>query len=455
MATSPVLVPVALASALAASLLAAPARAERPVEVYLLAGQSNLVGYGDGTALPPALRSQPDVWFDHYNAIARTDATWAPSTTKDWVPLGPMGPDSLYGPEITFGRAMADARPNERIAIVKVGLGGTNIFQHWGRGLPPDPTYLWKSQLYHTTFGALDSATYSKAKGNALEYPDEPTRLDHALARLKDAGLEMVVAGLVWMQGENEANWSPAYDYDHTLPAFLAAVRQDLGAPALPIALGRISSNLYAKNGGPISSAAQIDAVRAAQEAVVAADPHARIIDTDDLPPKPGDAWHFSSAGYQTMGSRFAAAMLTMLPAEGGSPDAGAGGAPGTKDAGGGGSGGATPPAGGGAGSGGAPGSASAGGANASGGASASATGGANVTGGKSASGGANASGGAGATGGTSAPSTASGAGGAGTSAEATPASSGGCALGGSGRGDTALGALAAIAVMALRRGRR
>ncbi|WP_437593549.1 sialate O-acetylesterase [Sorangium sp. So ce1000] len=299
--------------------LSAPAIAQ-PVKVFVLAGQSNMVGYGVGDDLPFDLRSQPDIWYDHYNPDAREGGPYAAATSTDWGPLEPKGEDHRYGPEITFGRAIAAAYPEHRIAIVKVAQGGTNLVDHWGRGLAPDPEALYKSQLYHALLGELDSATYEGDR--ALRYPEEVTRLDGALARLESEGQAYEIAALVWMQGENEAGWSAAFTYGDTLRGFIAAIRQDLGVPALPVVLGRISDNLYPANGGPIAAGkeANIDAVRAAQVTVAEEDPRVAWVDTDDFTARrPDDTWHFDSAAYQRLGERFADAYLALVRDEGAS----------------------------------------------------------------------------------------------------------------------------------------
>jgi MYXO-CTERM domain-containing protein len=326
--------------------VSAPAAAER-VKVFVFAGQSNMVGYGDGASLPPELASQPSIWYDHYNPTAREGwADYANATSADWEPLAPMGTVQRHGPEITFGRDVAAALPGERIAIVKMSLEGTNIVEHWARGVPPDPEGLtYKSQLYHALMGTLDSAAYGEATGNPLAYPDEVTRLDAALARLAEDGHDVEIAALVWMQGENEAGWSAAFTYGDTLADLVAALREDLDAPGMAVLIGRVSDNLYAENGGPIPAdrSENVTAVREAQVAFAATDPRARWIDTDDFAPRSADDhWHFDPAAYLVMGERFAAAYLDLAastpPVDGGGPadpDGGAGGGGATGDDGG------------------------------------------------------------------------------------------------------------------------
>ncbi|WP_437615643.1 sialate O-acetylesterase [Sorangium sp. So ce834] len=423
--------------------------AAQPVKLFVLAGQSNMVGFGVGTALPAELQSQPDVWYDHHNPDAREGGPYAEATSTDWGPLEPKGEARRYGPEITFGHAMATAYPEHRIAIVKLAQGGTNLVDHWGRGLGPDPEVLYKSQLYHALLGKLDSATY--AGDRALRYPDEPTRLDNALARLESEGHDVEIAGLLWMQGENEAGWSAAFTYGDTLRGFIAAIREDLGVPGLPVVLGRISDNLYPANGGPIAAGkeANIDAVRAAQVAVAEEDPRVAWVDTDDFAPRRSDdTWHFDSAAYQLLGDRFAEAYLALV-AEAGSP--GASSANSAASAGAGGGGGAAGASGSTVGAGGGGGAAGAGGEGGAAGASGSAASSASSAASAGAGGAAGASGSA-----ADAGSAGSAAGSSGAAPGGTGGSSGcGCRTAGIPCQRPGAAALALIALAALRRRRR
>ncbi|WP_437320878.1 sialate O-acetylesterase [Sorangium sp. So ce385] len=437
-------------AALAISLSASAAA--QPVKLFVLAGQSNMVGYGVVAALPAELQSQPDIWYDHHNPDAREGGPYAAATSTDWGPLEPKGEARRYGPEITFGHAMAAAFPEHRIAIVKMAQGGTNLVDHWGRGLGPDPEVLYKSQLYHALLGKLDSATYTGDR--ALRYPEEPTRLDNALARLESEGHDVEIAGLLWMQGENEAGWAAAFNYGDTLRGFIAAIREDLGVPGLPVVLGRISDNLYPANGGPIAAGkeANIDAVRAAQVAVAEEDPRVAWVDTDDFAPRRSDdTWHFDSAAYQRLGERFAEAYLALVGETGSPGPSSANGAASASAGGGGGAAGAsgsTVAAGSAAGAGGGGGAAGASGSSVSS-ASGAASAGAGVGGG----------GAAGASG--SSVSSASGAASAAGSSGAAPGGAGGsssgcgCRMAGIPGQEPTAGVLALIALAAWRRRRR
>ncbi|MFC1735024.1 sialate O-acetylesterase [Candidatus Hydrogenedentota bacterium] len=85
--------------------------AQRPIKVFILSGQSNMVGRGVPDELPE-IYHKPDE-----RILMLRDGEWRPFL-----------PDkNFFGPEISFAREMAKAWPKDRIGIIKVGRGGTAI----------------------------------------------------------------------------------------------------------------------------------------------------------------------------------------------------------------------------------------------------------------------------------------------------------------------------------------
>ena len=103
---------------------------------------------------------------------------------------------------------------------------------------------------------------------------------------------------MVWMQGESDATAATAGTYQANLTAFIADIRATYGS-SLPFVIGRLSSKQTAID------AASLNTVRAAQDAVAAADPRTGIFSTDELSMK-SDNLHFDADGQQTMGGSFA-----------------------------------------------------------------------------------------------------------------------------------------------------
>ena len=244
------------------------ARAATPVTVYLLAGQSNMVGSGTPKAtLPVALQSpQTDVEFYH-------SAAPGPLQRNAWVPLQP-GSTFDFGPEVTFGRSIADRFPNERVALIKHAEGNTNLAKNW------DPNT-----------GPL--------------YPAFKRTAEAGLKALTDRGDTYEIAGMVWMQGESDSSVEArALRYQANLTAFIARVRHDFGVPDLPFVIGRI----YPGTGTSSGNMPFADTVRKAQVTVADQDPHAAWVNLDGLAQQDTGV-EFNGPGTVEMGTRFAAAM--------------------------------------------------------------------------------------------------------------------------------------------------
>jgi hypothetical protein len=80
---------------------------QTPTVIFLLAGQSNMVGQGAARDLPPA-----------YARIAANSLTWQDGQWRSLVPTG-----ETFGPEFSFVHTFSAAFPNERIGIVKLAAG--------------------------------------------------------------------------------------------------------------------------------------------------------------------------------------------------------------------------------------------------------------------------------------------------------------------------------------------
>ena len=149
-----------------------------PVRVFVLAGQSNMLGTSNMENLPqePVDLTQPRDDIAYHFLIRGSH----PHMATDWSPLRPLWPGFIgttYGPELTFGRRLAEQFPGESIAIIKVAQGGTDLQGDW-----------------HPS--GEDGTTYQ-------------AMVDHvalALGQLEAAGDEPVLSGFVWVQGSGDAN---------------------------------------------------------------------------------------------------------------------------------------------------------------------------------------------------------------------------------------------------------
>jgi hypothetical protein len=241
------------------------------VPLFVFAGQSNAVGINNVSELTPGqLAAQPNVLFYGPNETGSTWGSFTPSATS------PNATGS-FGAEISTGRTISNALGGSPVAQVKYAVSGTNLFDQWNPG------------------------------GSGNLYDAMVARVNQSIADLQtQRGETAYVAGFFWMQGESDA-MSAAFrgDYAANLTNLIASVRAEFGKPNLPFVFGQIIDF------APPDSTS----VRAQQQAVADAVPTTAFILTDDLPHN--DFIHFSGQGIYTMGERFAAGYLSIVPEPG------------------------------------------------------------------------------------------------------------------------------------------
>lgn len=256
----------------ALALLTAASTHAAHYKVFLLGGQSNMTGNGPKTSdLTEAQQApQDDVWI--YGGADE-------SATK----LGPLQPGwgSPYGPEISFGRSIADGRPHENFTLIKYSKGGTNLHTDW------DP-----------------------ATGNM--YSRFKTTVGFGLEALTQAGHSYEVVGMLWTQGERDAGHErTTAEYEADLNEFIADIRTRYGA-GVAFFISRLSIQQTGREPG-------LHDIRAAQDNVAAADPNAYLIDTDSFE-LAGDDLHFTGTGLVSLGNAFGQSYLSSLPVDASAP---------------------------------------------------------------------------------------------------------------------------------------
>lgn len=261
-------------------LLATAARADH-YDVFIVAGQSNADGRGPAAKLTGPLakwaRPQDDVHIAYSCSSLRGPAL----SSNGFQPLRPGWsvapgkarptelPSGTFGPEVSFGRGMADRLKGKHVRLIKFAEGGTSLAKNWNPDL--------KTGLY-------------------------PPFLDFARKSLKDLardGHTATVRGMIWHQGESDAEL-PAAEYEKQLTAFIGRVRTDLGVPAMPFGVGEVIDN------------GKRDAVRAAQKATAEKVPGAFLVSAAGLTSSDGGT-HFDAPSQIELGERFAAGMAAAL----------------------------------------------------------------------------------------------------------------------------------------------
>jgi hypothetical protein len=107
------------------------------------------------------------------------------------------------------------------------------------------------------------------------------------------------------MQGESDGIEGHGSEYAANLTSFIARVRLDFGNPNLPFVFGQIIDH----------DGTTAPVIRAQQQLVANTVPNTAFVLTDDLGHT--DQIHFNGPGIYTMGERFGAAYLAMVPEPG------------------------------------------------------------------------------------------------------------------------------------------
>jgi hypothetical protein len=264
------------------------------VPVFILAGQSNMSGYGSTDDLyDPAINDdlrlievQHDVgiWWSEFKGSV---------TNHQWIDYQPnMARPNQFGPEITLGRKLADSL-GEKVYFIKVSQGDTSLTRDW----TPD------------------------GGGSKFMYDIFTQEISLALQTLSDAGLKPEIRGIFWHQGETDAQFDSddqGSQYENNLRGFIANARSAMGDPRIPFFIGELGA-IYPASRFPYRSS-----VVAAQNAVVNGQNPVQdtyLIRTSDLVLQIEDyqgvesGVHYNSAGYLILGERYADTFLTTTQA--------------------------------------------------------------------------------------------------------------------------------------------
>ena len=221
------------------------------VQVYILAGQSNMEGHGQLRSLE-RLGEHPE----HGELLAKlkdTDGGWA---TRDDVHIvwqskhpkhGPLGVGWGYGeqeigPELLFGTLMGE-RHEAPVLLIKTAWGGKDVFCDFRSPSSGEPDGDAAALLAREAERGDEREVGRYYRLMLSEVRAALADLDELVPGYTGQGYEL--AGLAWFQGWNDfCRWHEGAgvidDYSKTLAAMFQDLRQELGAPDLPIAIGEM-----------------------------------------------------------------------------------------------------------------------------------------------------------------------------------------------------------------------
>ena len=239
------------------------------IDLFIWAGQSNAQGWqGDAEFYP----SDPD----SLDSQIRLNYTFIGSTSSNgWVQLQPQEgrfASGHFGPEVTFGRMLKEAGYNP--AIFKYTRGSTSIHSDW------------------------------LAPGEGGYYDAMVADLDTAITDLESQGLTVIIKGLIWIQGESDAETHAlASAYESGLLSIISDLRNHVvGNSTLPIILGVDEQHFWV-----VDQPAVLDA----HKSIAKNDDQIKFTSMYGLPK--ADGTHLTPAGLMTHGEQIFEALKPLL----------------------------------------------------------------------------------------------------------------------------------------------
>lgn len=223
----------ALAALCGSVPVALAAEAEKPVQVFLLAGQSNMEGHGEITLNPK--KNEGKGTLEHlvkseataakYKHLLGKDGQWAEREDVQIWYLGRKGSlkpgygakEDLIGPELAFGHVVGEAI-DAPVLLIKTAWGGKSLakdFRPPSSGGEVGPFYKEMIKLTREVMGEAGTL-FPQFKGRKLQ-----------------------LAGFGWHQGWNDrVNQSYNDEYEKNMANFIRDVRKELETPGLPFVIG-------------------------------------------------------------------------------------------------------------------------------------------------------------------------------------------------------------------------
>ncbi|MGI9392802.1 MAG: sialate O-acetylesterase [Parvibaculales bacterium] len=283
-------------------ILALPIKAEE-YKLYLLAGQSNMVGLGKNEDLPRAYKGKINNVMIFHGTTGVDNMPYNPKKFRagqgKWSKLreghgggfSSNGKSNIYvkrfGAELSFGKTIAELNPNSKIAIIKYARGATALYNTKERNN-------WAED-----FEGL----------NQYDYALDTIRNAFAISDIDGDGERdtLIPSGIIWMQGEADSRWVESSNaYKDNLQRLMNALRAALRLDDVPVVIGK-TSNAITKRGKPKLAYGHI--VQEKQKEFAENDVCAHLVsEIDDYKMLP-DNLHYTSKSYLRMGEDFAKAV--------------------------------------------------------------------------------------------------------------------------------------------------
>ena len=286
------------------------------IQVWLIAGQSNAVGYGEEVPEDGRIDSRFTEGFENVIIYGRL----APNSRDEMVQafegvkVGQGKDSNSVGAEVGIASALGNSGENH--AVIKFAVGATKLH--------PTNASTWTSPSYIEAVQNDDDTTNdinAKWTNVGAYYEEFMQTLTDGLALLVADGYTPVIRGLWWMQGEAEttldADWAP--EYEKLLTYLVDDMRKDIaeiaGDPSIndaenpmPFVIGKINRN---PDRTEEAQQAKVDMVNAAQEAVAARRAKVSVVNAHNAYKYyQYDSWHYNTETQMYLGEQFVSEVL-------------------------------------------------------------------------------------------------------------------------------------------------
>ena len=267
---------------LATALQGARAEVDPNFYIYICFGQSNMEGNAQWEAqdvgnVDPRFQMLATCNFDNPK---RTLGNWYTAECPIVSPVGKLGPTDY------FGRTMVKELPDKKIGVIAVAMGGS-------------PIEMFDKDLYEQKYKDNYNEWWAQIARNY--YGANPYgRIIEMAKKAQEVG---VIKGILLHQGESNNG-------DEKWPGMVKKIYKDmlsdlgLKAAEVPIFVGETE---YADMGGSCSWHNHV--VAKIPEVI----PTGHVVSAEGIPGNGVDPWHFSAAGYRTLGKRYAEKVLDVM----------------------------------------------------------------------------------------------------------------------------------------------
>ncbi len=227
----------------------AHADAAKPVQVFILAGQSNMEGKAklrvlEYQAFKGDNRKRYEKFTDGEGKWKQRDDVWIKFFDRHGKLTVGYGSPGAIGPELDFGFTVGDYL-DAPVLLIKTAWGGKTLgcsFRPPSSGMPDEATLaaaLAKARQRNpkTTMEDIKAPYGQYYRAMVKEVRDTLANRDTLFPELK--GRDCEIAGFVWFQGWNEQyNETFIANYDRNLQNLIRDVRKEFKTPKMPFIVG-------------------------------------------------------------------------------------------------------------------------------------------------------------------------------------------------------------------------